>query len=452
MKFKFLVLLSLLISLPIMLLAQRGSNENHIDSASKWSYHFQLTTITQGHPSFQAKYSGLNSLHDSSEIAMSLTTTFFIGRKIGRKGAFYINPEKAGGNGISYALGLAGAANGETFRIGSPAPALYIARAFYQSHIAVGSCKYEKQEASANQVGMEIPCSRITFSLGKFSIADFFDKNKYSHDPRSQFMNWALMSNGGWDYPANTRGYTYGAVLEYITPAWSARIASVLVPRTANGPNMDFNVTKAHSETIEIEKKTYLNGHAGAIRFLAFRSLSKAPSYTAVTTQLLNGDSSLMRIIMGQKESQQYGGVKYGFGISMDQEVNDYLGLFGRVSWNDGQTATWAFTEIDHSASLGLVLNAKKIKRPDDNLGCAVVVNGISGDHRNLIANGGYGFIIGDGKLNNYGNEEILECYYKARVLDSLWLTGDFQFINNPAYNKDRGPVQVYAVRVHVEF
>jgi high affinity Mn2+ porin len=422
------------------------------DSTDKLNVHFQLTTIYQAHPGFHAAYSGPNSLHDTSENALSLTTTLFLGRALWKNAAFYYNPEIAGGNGISYALGLAGAANGETFRIGSPAPALYTARAYFQQFIPVGNAKYQRVEGGPNQLAGWVPTSRIVLSVGKFSVADFFDKNKYSHDPRGQFMNWALMSNGAWDYPANTRGYTWGAVLEYICPDWAFRLSSVLMPALANGQALDWNYSKTHSETIELERQTHFNNHSGSLRLLGFYSASRAPEYKAVTNLIMAGDSSLISVITGKNRGADYGGIKYGIGINFDQELTDDLGMFLRASWNDGATATWAFTEIDRAASLGCNLKAGKIKRPEDNLGVAFLVNGISDSHRDYLNAGGRGFMLGDGKLMHYDFEEIAEFYYKAKLTNALWLSGDYQFVRNPAYNHERGPVNIFALRAHVEF
>ena len=270
-----------------------------------------------------------------------------------------------------------------------------------------------------------------------------FDNNTYSHDPRTQFMNWALMSNGAWDYPANTRGYTDAVAVEYITPRWEARIAGSLVPTYANGPDLDYNYLKASGTTFELVRNTAIKNHKGAIRFLAYRNLTKAPAYLDV----IKNDPAL-DVIYGKN----YGGVKYGFGINGEQELSDNLGVFLRAGWNDGKTATWAFTEIDRSASAGLNYIGKPWDRPGDVVGIAGVVNGISADHRAFLAAGGYGFIIGDGKLTNYSTENIAEVYYSAKLDKSLFLTGDYQFVANPAYNADRGPVNVFSVRVHVEF
>lgn len=446
-------------ALPSLLAAQGKDSETHFlsvnkntfDSVEKWSYHFQLTSIMQAHPAFHALYSGRNSLQDTGEYALSLTSTLFLGRKLWKGAAVYFDPEIAGGSGISYALGLAGAANGETFRIGSPAPKIYTARLFFQQNFALGG-SHETQAPDQNQLGDSVPSSRITVTLGKFSAADFFDDNAYSHDPRSEFFNWSLMSNGAWDYPANTRGYTWGGVVELIKPGYAIRVSSVMMPYKANGPVMDPNVAKAHAETIEFEKKLDLKGHPGSIRVLAFENFSSAPTYKSAMETMANGDSSLVEVASGKRPGLYYGGLKYGFGLSAWQEINKSLGVFLRAGWNDGKTVTWAFTEIDRSVSAGLSITPSFIKRPNDKMGLAAVMNDISQDHYDYLNRGGYGFMLGDGKLLHYGNELIVEYFYKFRLTPSFWLTADYQFIMNPGYNRDRGPVHVFAGRLHVDF
>ena len=430
----------------------KGLFANRFDSTAKWSLHFQLTSIVQAHPGFNAPYSGRNSLRDTAEKALSLTSTLYLDRKLWKGAAVFVNPEIAGGKGISEVLGLGGASNGETFRVGNPEPTLYMARLFFEQHIAIGKSRAVNQSDEENKISESIPSSRITISLGKFSLADFFDDNSYSHDSRTEFMNWSLMDNGAWDYAANTRGYTWGGVVEFIKPGYAFRLASVLVPQKANAPILDGNVTKANSEVAEFEKKIKIKNQPGSIRFLAFTNFSSAPSYSTATTALHKGDTALVSVFTGQRAGDTYGGFKYGFGISFNQSISKRYGIFSRVGWNDGQTATWAFTEIDRTVSAGLRVRPSVIKRPDDNFGIAVVVNGISGAHRDYLNAGGYGFMLGDGKLPDYGLEKIVETFYKVKLTPWLWATADYQFVLNPGYNKDRGPVHIFAVRGHVEF
>ena len=458
--FKITIVLAFLLSFFQEIKAQGSDEENHykgllynrVDSLEKWSLHFQFTSIWQGHSEFSAKYSGNNSLHSASESALSVTSTLYLGRKLWKGAGLFFNPEIAGGSGLSSALGLAGAANGETFRVGNPAPALYMARLFFEQHIALRKSKNEHRDGEQNIIADNIPASRITITLGKVSLADFFDDNAYSHDPRSEFMNWSLMDNGAWDYPANTRGYTWGGVIELIEPGYAVRISSTLVPKIANSSIYDMNIKQANGNTAEFEKKYKIKNHAGNLRVLGFANFSSAPSYSTAINEMRKGDSSLVPVISGHQSINQYGGLKYGFGISFNQELTNNVGIFVRTSWNNGQTATWAFTEIDQTASAGIRIRGDIVKRPDDNFGLACVVNGISSSHREYLNSGGYGFMLGDGKLTNYGIEQILEAFYKVRLLKWMWATADYQFVMNPAYNKDRGPVSIFAIRAHVEF
>jgi high affinity Mn2+ porin len=419
-----------------------------------WSTHFQMTIVSQSHPAFHAAYNGINSLSDSAEQnVISLTSTIFVGRKLWKGAAFYFNPEMAGGKGLSGARGIAGFPNGETFRIGDPALTLYTGRAYLQQVIPLKNTSYQYMGDDVNQVAEIIPTSRLCISAGKFAVSDFFDDNKFSHDPRTQFLNWSLMSNGAWDYPANTRGYTVGIVVELIKPTWAVRIGSVQEPKTANGPTMDPEIFKAHSETIEFEKSLSIKNQPGTIRLLAFHNLTQAPSYRAAIDSAASGDSSFLPVFTGNYEWKKYGGLKYGFGLNVEQNLSDNAGVFLRAGWNDGKTATWAFTEIDESFSIGVNIQGKHAwEREKDNAGAAFVMNGISKDHQDFLKAGLYGFIIGDGKLLNYGAEDILELYYRRQLFSNIFVTGDYQFVNHPAYNKDRGPVNIFSVRCHVEF
>ena len=433
------------------LLSAAAFTQPLIDSNKSWSFHYQLTAINQSHPSFSAKYSGNNSLSNERENRkLSLTTTLYAGHKLWKHAAIYLNPEIAGGSGISAAKGIAGFTNGETFRIGSTEPVLYIARLFFTQHFPLHNTGYENVASDFNQVAESIPTSRITVSAGKISLSDFFDNNSYSHDPRTQFMNWSLMSNGAWDYPADTRGYTQGVVAELVKPLYAVRFSSVLVPRKANGLQLDYKFTKAHSETLEVEK-SWKAKHRGTVRLLAFRTVSQAPTYATTLAEVKRGDSTSVDEYTGNKEWKRYGGVKFGFGVNAEQEISGSIGAFAKLSWNNGKTATWAFTEIDRSVSAGIHIEGATWKRPDDHMGIAQVVNGISKHHQQFLNAGLYGFIIGDGKLN-YGAEAITELYYQAKLTTGFYLSADYQFVYHPAYNKDRGPVHVFAIRGHIEW
>ncbi len=424
------------------------------DSVASWSLHFQFTNIVQSHPSFNSKYSGINSFKSTAENGvMSISSSLFLGKKLWKGAALQMNPEITGGVGMSDALGIAAFPNGEVFRIDDPDPKIYIGRLFFQQIIPLKNTQYEHAESDANQLAGKLPTSRLVINFGKLNMGDFFDDNRYAHDPRTQFFNWVLMDQGSWDYPANTRGYTQGLVVELINPTWELRAASTLLPDMANGPNMDYNWSKSNASTMEYVRKWKTKKHAGAIRGMFFYQTSKMPSYRTATKLLLYGDSSIFNVIEGKEKAPAsfYGGNKYGFSISADQELTSEIGVFARAGWNDGKHATWVFTEVDQSASLGVTILGKNWKRAHDEIGIAGVLGGISKDHQNYFKAGGYGFMLGDGNLK-YGHELLLESYYKIQLHQYFSLTLDYQFINNPGYNKDRGPVHVLGVRGHVAF
>ncbi|MDE3125841.1 MAG: carbohydrate porin, partial [Bacteroidota bacterium] len=398
-----------------------------MDSSSNWTHHFQLTVVSQSHSGFKAAYSGKNSLDNSVETgATSLTTTLFLGRKLWKGAAAYFNPEMSGGNGLSYSQGVAGALNGETYRVGNVAPQLFIARAYIQQNFSLERKKYTELPDDINQVADKVANNRITISAGKFAISDFYDDNTYSHDPRTQFLNWSLMGNGAWDYPANTRGYTFGIVAEWYQNNWTFRISSVAVPAIANAPKMEYRLSKAHSETLEIEKRYNIDRQPGIVRFIVSNSYTRAPSYQQGLSAIATNNTYLLNVISGEAENNTYGGKKLGLGISTEQAITNDVGIFSRLGWNDGKYATWAYTEIDQTASIGLSWKGTKWHRPADVVGIAGVLNGISKEHRDFLAAGGYGFIIGDGALN-YGHEGIIEAYYNTFLFNNFWLTFDYQ-------------------------
>ncbi|OIR01314.1 carbohydrate-selective porin, OprB family [mine drainage metagenome] len=429
--------------------AQSNSNNKE----SNWTNHFQLTVISQSHSGFKSNYTGNNSLADTVEVgATSVTSTIFLGRKLWKGAAIYFNPEIAGGKGLNCALGVAGALNGETYRVGNPEPRVFIARGYLQQFIPLKRCSYVKVDDDLNQVKDLIPDKRIVISAGKFAISDFYDNNAYSHDPRTQFLNWSIMANGAWDYPANTRGYTFGAVIELIHPFWAIRFSSVAVPTIANASTMEYRISKARSETIEFEKSIKIHNHPGSYKFIISNTFSKAPSYQEGLQAICNKDSFLLNVIAGKQENNKYGGRKFGLAFNAEQELSKEIGFFSRVGWNDGKYASWAFTEIDRTVNLGVSVKGNKWNRPNDVLGVAAVINGISNEHRAFLKAGGYGFIIGDGNLK-YANECIFEIFYNTQLSKIFWLTLDYQFVKNTAYNKDRnGPVNVFGIRGHIKF
>ncbi|HEY4336544.1 MAG TPA: carbohydrate porin, partial [Puia sp.] len=372
---------------------------------SGWFAHFQFTGIVQAYPSISAPYTGENSLQPNGQHAFSVTSTAYLGHSLWKGASIYWNPELAGGRGVSSTLGIAGFPNGETFRIGNPEPTVYTGRLFLRQHISLDKDHYETlDEDIANQMRERVSTSRITLTMGKFSLGDFFDGSNVSHDPRMDFMNWAFMNNGAYDYAANTRGYTFGFVAELVKPGWTLRVGTALEPRYANGPDLDEKYFKTNSENIEFEKRWATpKGRKGVLRLLGYYNINHAPKYRDVINEKLNGTDTTLDVIFGK----QYGGKKPGLGINGEQELTASISAFLRLGWNNGKTASWAFAEIDNTVSGGIRIYGDSWKRKADNIGVALLSNGISKDHRDFLAIGGYGFMIGDGQLPNYGREDI---------------------------------------------
>jgi high affinity Mn2+ porin len=409
-------------------------------SSDRWSIRFQATSLGQHHGYFRSLYEGPNSLPPHPESRVSLTATVFLAYRVNSWTELVVNPEDAGGKGFGQVTGIAGFTNGEISRVSTPTPTLYVARGFMRNTWAIGP---ERQviEADQNQLAGAQPVRRFTVITGKFALTDYFDDNKYSHDPRTQFMNWALMYNGAWDFPADVRGYTIGTMQELTMRSWSLRVASSLEPTVANGPTLDTRIAKNRGEVAEWEQRYSPKQRPGALRLLGYLNRERAGVFR--DAPLVNGVADL-------GPTRRPGTEKYGFGVNLEQEIAPDIGAFARYGWSDGKTEAWAFTQIDRSVSGGISIDGKLWKRKSDHIGIAAVRNYLSGDQRSFLAQGGLGFIIGDGRLN-YAPESIAESYYAWQVIRGWTLTLDYQRIANPAYNRDRGPVSVGTLRVHWE-
>jgi high affinity Mn2+ porin len=414
------------------------------DSVSNWlTVHGQTTVISQTKLPFSAKYSGPNSLTTNKETQSTVTSTLFGGVKLWNNAGIYINPEISGGSGLDGALGVPDALNGESYRVGDPSPSVSLARLYFQQLFPIGK-EITYQGDDVNQLPGILPSRYISLTFGKVAISDFFDDNEYSHDPRTQFITWSLMSSGAWDYPANTKGYTPSCIVEYVAIKDEIHGAISLMPKQANGQDMNWDISKVYSLTLEYTHRTRLLHKNGAIRTLLFFTRANMGNYDEAIQQ----NPSMPDIVADEKN----GRTKYGFSINAEQELNNYIGAFARASWNDGNNQTWAFTEIDRSLQLGLSFNGIKWKRANDNIGIAYVISGISQPHRDYLKDGGLGFMLGDGNLN-YVPENLIETYYSFVVNKNLFISGTYQLLINPGYNLDRkGPVNIFSVRVHTEF
>ncbi len=406
----------------------------------RFSIHAQTTVISQFKHAFNAKYTGQHSMIPQKESKSTFTSTLFLGMKLWQGAGIFFDPEIAGGAGLSSSFGVAAATNGEAYRVASSAPTFELARLYFRQVVPLSHGK-EYSGSGRNMLGGTVPTNYISVTAGKLSVSDFFDINRYSNDPRTQFLSWALMNNGAWDYPANTKGYTPSLILEYVTPKHELRYGFSLIPTIPNGMVMNWNLNEAGSHTLEYTYNYQIAGKKGAIRLLSFFTTGNMGNYN----QSLALDPTAPSLLATQK----YGHTKYGFGINCEQEINDDIGGFFRVGWNDGNNETWIFTEIDRSVSFGLSANGDKWNRQNDNIGLAYVVSGLSAPHRNYLQAGGLGFELGDGNLN-YALEQLVEIYYSMGLTKNIFISGAYQFICNPGYNKDRGPVNVFSIRAHI--
>jgi len=410
----------------------------------RWNLYYQATSIGQYHGPFHSPYEGPFSLQDYPERAVSITTTLFWGLRLADHTQFYFDPEIAGGRGFSGVNGIANETNGELPRVASATPKPYIARLYITQDFGFGDEK-EAISSDANQLSGERPMVRYSITIGRFSLTDFFDNNRYSHDPRSQFMGWAVMYNGAWDYPADTRGYTWGWVHELHTRNWSFRYASAAEPKTANGPRFDRRLFVNRGDTLEQERRFTVRDHPGALRVLEYANHANSGNY-AEAIQLSRETGKPPNV----SDTLHNGTLKYGAGVNFEQEITKDFGVFGRLGWNDGKTESFAFTAIDRLAQGGISLAGTSWKRKEDVAGSVLTVSGLSAVHREYLALGGTDFLLGDGKLN-YGTENVWESYYNARLFPGFFISYDLQYIQNPAYNRDRGPVWVNSIRLHLE-
>lgn len=416
----------------------------HEDTNERWNIFWQATSIGQYHGTFLSPYEGPNSLRDTPESDVSLTSTLFLGLRPFENTRIYLNGELAGGKGFSGVTGIADFPNGEMPRVASATPKPYLARAYVQQDFGFGS-EREFFDSEENQLAGSRPMNRYTLIVGKFSAEDFFDNNSYSHDPRTQFMSWGTMYNGAFDYPADTRGYTWGWVNELHTKSWSLRYAGLGEPKVANGPQIDRRVLVNRGDVFEIERRYASGPHQGAIRLLSSLLHTDSGTY-GEAIRLAEETHTTPDVTL----TRHPGNLKYGFGISAEQAITRDIGVFTRLGWNDGKTESFAFTAIDRIATGGVSVVGRRWKRPEDTVASALSVGGLSAVHAQYLAMGGLDFIIGDGRLH-YGPESVWESYYSARLWPAFFATFDLQHVNNPGYNQDRGPVWIESIRLHIE-
>jgi high affinity Mn2+ porin len=409
----------------------------------------QANFISQYHPSFRSPYQGQNSLSPEAQDATSRVLTLFTGWRVSSTTAFLCDVQETAGHGLGEALGVAGFFNLDVVRNPQLSHAPYIARLMWHQVIPLSS---RKIAVDRNPLSLfrELPESRLEFRLGKFSIGDFFDLNTYGTDTNFQFMNWTVDNNGAYDYAADTRGFTYGAILEYHHRNYVLRFAEGLMPKVANGIQLDADLSRARAENFEFE----LRGHVlpkkqvGVVRLLSFVNHANMGNYRQTVNSWRANPVTPRPEITAHPLTTT---VKYGFGVNFEQPLTGWFGIFGRWGWNEGQHESYAYTEVDQTWQIGVGGSGDRWGRKFDRLGLSFVSNGISRDHALYLAYGGNGFLLGDGKLN-YGRENILEGFYTVHLWRGIFPAVGLQYVVNPGYNKDRGPVLVPSLRLHLEF
>lgn len=419
---------------------------DHTETPPFW-FSAQQNSIFQAKPAFGAKYTGPNSLSPRAEAAISGVITIYFAYTPHRTTELIADGEMAFGGGLSKALGVAGFTNLDVVRNPTLSSEPYLARVEAHQIIPLSSTWVLNEDQGPTSSFVLVPLHRLELRVGRMSTADTFDINPAGSDSHMQFMNWAVCNNGAYDYAADTRGYTYGAIVEYQGPRVEARFGEMLMPKVANGIDIDFDLSKSHAENLELEIK-YLRalGWAGTVRALGYVNHANMGSYREATEHYVQGGDR-----PDITKSRRPGRTKYGVGLNVVQELFGRARLFARGGYNDGENETFAYTEIDDTFEIGGDLRGDNWQRPFDRLGLAFVTNGLSTLHRKYLRLGGLGFLLGDGGLK-YGRETIFETYYNMHVWRGGFVAADFQLVVNPGYNRDRGPAAVFSLREHLEF
>ncbi len=422
----------------------------HPEDARYW-VSGQANIIFQGRLPFHSLYQGTNSFRNSAEYKTSMVGTLYTALRRNRSTRFntdfIFDLESAAGRGLSQALGLAGFTNLDVVRNPNLGSTPYIAR--YQIHQVIGlTSRTTSQEANFFAPASTVPERRVELRAGKMTLPDFFDVNSEGSDSHLQFMNWTVDNNGAWDYAADTRGYTVGGMAEYDDRAWSLRYGLFAMPTVANGIDMDWAFSRAHAQNGEFElRENWVPQRKGVTRVLFYANRAHMGTYREAVQAYLNGTDATPAITA----HEHFGALKYGFGYNTEQELTSSLRVFGRFGWNEGQHESFAYTEVDQTVEAGADYAGDRWHRPQDKVAIAVVSNAIKRDHQNYLRLGGLGFLLGDGNLN-YARENIVESYYTWHAWKGLFYSVDVQHIDDPGYNRDRGPAWVGAVRTHVDF
>jgi high affinity Mn2+ porin len=405
----------------------------------------QATYVWQRKYGFDAPYTGPQSLVTHPESSYSLSFTAYLGARLWHGGELYANPEAFQAHPLSHLVGIAGVPNGELQKASGEELRAYGARLFLRQSFGLGGESFEVAPG-LNQLAAHYQRRRLVFTIGKFPLTDLFERNTYANDPRTQFLNWALITYGAYDYAGDARGYDIGGAMELYWEDWVFRAGRGMEPIVANGRSLHYNLFRTHGDQVEIEHDHVLYGHSGVVRVLAYRNLANAGNYReALAVAAATGSVPDITSVRALR-------AKTGYGLSVEQTLSPSLAVWARGLWCDCKVEEYAFAEIDNSISAGVSVKGSGWRRPDDTVGVAFSVNGLSPSHRDYLAAGGLGGFLGDGQLN-YAREQDYEAYYSALVYRGVHLTLDYQRIVNPGFNADRhGPVHLLSGRLHVEF
>ncbi len=417
------------------------------EAPEEWyAYHFQSTFTEQFNFAYHAAFTGAHSLPNSANGRETFDATAYLGVRPWSGAELWWNPEVDQGFGLGNTFGVAGYLSGEAYKVGAQDPYLLQQRLFLRQTINLGG-ENQRLDADLNQLAGTQTANRIVLTAGKFSVVDIFDNNTYAHDPRGDFLNWSVIDGGAFDYAAQAWGFTYGAAAELYLAPFAARIGAFNLSNTPNGNNIDPRILNQFQVPIELEEDHKIFDQPGKVRVLFWFDRGELGSYSdAIANGLATGTTPSTGAVRSYK-------TKVGYELNIEQQIIADLGYFFRASWMQGNVEEDTFTDIQRSIQMGLAATGTRWDRPKDTVGLAVVYNGISKDFKQYLQAGGLGGIIGDGALVNSGPEEILETFYNVALYkDYLHLTADYQFVNNPAFNADRGPVHVVALRLHAEF
>ena len=406
----------------------------------------QYTGILQHLYPFAAAYSGPLSLTDSGDTQRSHTFGAYFGMQMPEHLAAYLDVEMFKGDGIGHGTGLGGLTDGDVVRAGTGLPKTpYVARAFLEYSLPLGDAMTH-QDHAMDQLPSEVPVSGLFIKLGKLSVADDFDQNRYADSVRTQYMNLAFVNNLAWDYAADTRGYTDGLTAIWQEALWSLKFGIYRMPELANHPQLEWPIQRAHGENLELDLTPDDGGTV--VRLLLYRNVARMGEY-ADAIAIAQKTATQPNIVADDQD----GRVKHGYGINIEQPLADdgETGLFLRFGWDEGDTESFAYAEVDQTLGGGVQVSGVHWGRPDDRLGAALDYDGLSSLHRAYLADGGCGFILCDGALN-YGYEKIFETYYRAQFGKYVQFGPDFQFIENPGYNRARGPARVLGLRLHLSY